>query len=406
MTVARPAVGPARQNGGMCTTGRAEAAGRPSVVWFAGVAWDSVRGTDQQLTQALSEQADILYVDPPRSVVRGITAWTTVPTQLAPGLLRLTPLAPPGPHRRAVRRLTPRLVRYQVRRALGARQIDVVVSSSLDDVLTTVPGALRVFVGTDDYVAGAALMRQPTSLLLADEKRRMAEADLLTAVTPILARRWERLSGRQVAVLPNGCDAERMRSAGSETSATRWNVLPRPVIGFVGNISERIDMRLLEAIADAGLSLLLVGPRRVSFAPERFERLVARPGVRWLGPKPYEELPSLLGGMDVGITPYVDDDFNRASFPLKTLEYLAAGLPVVSTPLPAAKELNTPLIRLAGTPAEFVTEVLAACSESTDPRRRSERMAFAGRHSWQARASQLMGLITSHEPRLAWGGQA
>jgi teichuronic acid biosynthesis glycosyltransferase TuaH len=405
VTFTQPPDRPVRQNRGVGTTETADAAGRLRIVWFAGVAWDSVRGTDQQLAQVLSERADILYVDPPRSIVRGVPLRRSAPTRVAPGLLRMTPMALPGPHRRGIRRLTRRLVRYQVHRALAGRRTDVVISTSLDDVLTTVPEALQVLVGTDDYVAGAALLRQSTSALLIDEQNRIDEADLVTAVTPNLARRWERMSGRRVEILPNGCDAENLREAVKPDGSSRPLMLTRPVVGFVGNISERIDVQLLEAIADAGLSLLLVGPRRESYARGRFERLVARPGVLWLGPKPYGELPAFLGAMDVGITPYIDDDFNRASFPLKTLEYLAAGLPVVSTPLPATDALQTPLIRIASTPSEFVREVRAAFTESKDPQRRSERMDFAGRHSWRARATQLMELIESHLSRPTRGVQ-
>lgn len=370
---------------------------RRLVLWFAGVPWDSPRGTDQQLALAISRIADVLYVDPPLSVARTRRLRTEPPRTLFPGLSRLTPLAPPGPHRRGIRRATRWFLRLQARRGLGRRHPDVIICTSLDDVLGTVPHALRVFVGTDDYVAGAKLMGQTTEALLADERRQLARADIVTAVSSTLAHRWEELGHRHVTVLPNGCDVSGLHGVATAIP-TAALTLAKPVIGLVGNISERIDIALLEAIADAGLSLLLVGPRRASFAPGRFERLVARPEVRWLGPQPYGDLPPLLAAMDVGITPYADDEFNRASFPLKTLEYLAAGLPVVSTPLPAVETLGTPHVQVAAGPHDFVAAVRIASTRSADPTLREARRQFAMNHSWEARANEFWALMLPDLP--------
>ncbi|WP_436083696.1 glycosyltransferase [Pararhizobium sp. LjRoot235] len=110
--------------------------------------------------------------------------------------------------------------------------------------------------------------------------------------------------------------------------------LPRPIAGVFGHLSERIDLALLEATADRGVSLLLVGSRKPSFS---LESLTARSNVRYLGPKPFESMTGYLRAIDVGLTPYTQSEFNRSSFPMKTIEYLAAGRPAVATSLPAVK---------------------------------------------------------------------
>jgi teichuronic acid biosynthesis glycosyltransferase TuaH len=367
---------------------------RRRVLWFAGVGWDAVRGTDQQLAAAMSARADVLYVDPPQPFHRGRLrpGWPR-PEVLAPGLERLRPRSLPGAYRSGVRATTPLLLRAQARYAVRGARPDIVLATSLDDVLTTVPGALRVLVGTDDYVAGAELMGQPRQRLAREERRQLAHADVVTVVTPTLAARWRVLRGGAVELLPNGCDVSHYASV--EQAVPPVDVrLPAPVVGLVGTISERIDIAFLEALADAGLSLLLVGPRRASFAPGRFERLAARPHVHWAGPQPYTALPGYLRLVDVGVTPYVDDEFNRASNPLKTLEYLAAGRPAVSTPLPAASDLGTDLVRLAATPESFVAAVREAVADARDPAQVAARRAFAAAHSWTARAEQLLSLVS------------
>ena len=133
--------------------------------------------------------------------------------------------------------------------------------------------------------------------------------------------------------------------------------LSPPVVGLIGQLSERIDLDALNAIADAGFSLLIVGPLDPRWEQRRFKELTSRSHVHYAGPVPANAIPSYLAAIDVGITPYRDTPFNRASFPLKTLEYLGAGVPVVSTDLPAARWLREDLTR--GEHAAAADQILA-----------------------------------------------
>jgi teichuronic acid biosynthesis glycosyltransferase TuaH len=174
--------------------------------------------------------------------------------------------------------------------------------------------------------------------------------------------------------------------------------LPAPVAGFVGHVSERIDLALLEAVADRGISLLLVGPR-IDFPA--LDHLLARPQVRAVGPKPFAALASYLRAIDVGLTPYADTEFNRGSFPLKTLEYLAAGRPVVATDLPALRALGTDLITLTSNAAEFADAVSAAAARPRTPTAVAARRAVATRNSWDVRAAQVAGILGLPDPTRA-----
>ena len=104
----------------------------------------------------------------------------------------------------------------------------------------------------------------------------------------------------------------------------------RKIRSFAHTEFEELTLR---GVAEAGPSLLLIGPHSPGVnGPMR--DLVARDNVRWVGPKPYDSLKSYLRIMDVGLVPYADTPFNRGNFPLKLLEYLAAGHGVVATDLP------------------------------------------------------------------------
>lgn len=104
-----------------------------------------------------------------------------------------------------------------------------------------------------------------------------------------------------------------------------------PRLGFYGVIDERMDLDLLAALADArpDWSLIMVGPV-VKIDPTD---LPMRPNIDWLGGKRYEELPQIIANWDVALMPFAINDSTRFISPTKTPEYLAAGLPVVSTPI-------------------------------------------------------------------------
>lgn len=371
------------------------------VVLCAANGWDQVKLHDRHLAEALSAHAPVLYVDPPASHLTRFKDPTVASSlkrprlrSVAPRIARLTPLAPPKPMQPAVLPLTNRVVRHQLRgavRRLGGR-VEAVVSTWLFvDSYGVCSERVRAYWWTDDPKGAAALWRRDPARL-ADGDRRLAErSDLVVAVSEAEAREL-RSRGLEAAHLPNGCDASFY--AGADDAPDPPDVeLPGPIAGFVGHLNSRTDLALLEAIAASGVSLLLIGPHDPAFEPARFRALIEGRNVSHLGPRPFEQLLPYLKAIDVGIVPYGNTQFNRRSFPLKTLEYLAAGRPVVATPLPAARWLETDLVTLAETPGDFAAAVLRQAPLARQPALVRERRAVAARHSWPARAEQLAGLL-------------
>lgn len=364
------------------------------VLFFGGTPWDGNQFPDQHVAKRLSRYAPVLYVDPPRSIARvsrrfGLPSPVSPLQCLGPRLARLTPIAPPWPARPGVRAVTYPIMRQITRaavRRLGG-DVDAIVVASLSPLLSTCGARLRVLYGTDDFAAGADLMDAGGRWLHRRERAQLAEADVVVAVSDELATKW-RAMGVEVEVVANGCDVDLFRGARDATPAGDVD-LPSPVVGFVGHLSERIDVSLLEAVAARGTSLLLVGPRQATFAVERLDGLLRRPNVRWVGAKAFEDLPSYLRTMDVGIVPYADSAFNRASFPLKTLEYLAAGLPTVATDLPAIRWLGGDVIDVASGPRAFADAVDAAIERGNDPEAIARRQLIAARNSWDDRALEF-----------------
>ena len=170
--------------------------------------------------------------------------------------------------------------------------------------------------------------------------------------------------------------------------------LPRPRLGFYGVIDERMDLDLIATLADArpDWTIVMVGPV-VKIDPAE---LPQRPNIAWLGPKSYVELPLYAGGWDVALMPFAINEATRFISPTKTPEYLATGLPVVSTPI-------VDVVRHYGDIAGvFVAEAgdafVEACDRALAMRAggdawRGEADALLARQSWDQVAARMLGLI-------------
>ncbi len=371
------------------------------VVLCAANSWDDVKLADRHMAEHLSALAPVLYVDPPISHLTRFNAPQVASSlkrprlrTIAPGIARFTPVAPPKPMSAAMLPLTNRIARHQLKgaiRRLGGRVEAVISTWLLVDAYGACGERVRAYWWQDDPVAAASLWRVSPERLAAGDERLCADSDLVVAVSEGVVEGL-RNRGIEAAYLPNGCDASFYE--GVDEAADPADVgLSGPIAGFIGHLNSRTDLALLEAIAATSASLLLIGPRDPAFEPARFEALSARPNVSYLGPRPFEQLLPYLKAIDVGLVPYANTQFNRNSFPMKTLEYLAAGRPVVSTPLPAVRSLETDLVAIAETPQDFAAAVLRCAEDARQPAQVARRRTFAAQHSWAVRAERLAGLL-------------
>jgi glycosyltransferase involved in cell wall biosynthesis len=368
--------------------------------------YDTIRVADQHMADQLARSRPVLFVDPPIShFAKNKDAAPSLQEprlrMISHNLARFTPVVQPCASRWGMLAMTNQILRFLVRRAtnrLGG--VDAIVSAwPMHPIFGTCRERIGIYWAQDDFVGGAALLGQRANRLLAWEPRVAATADVIVAANPLVRDHW-RNSGLVSHLIPYGVDANAYDSV--EACAWPHDVnLPRPIAGFVGQINERMDLALLEAVAARGRSLLIVGPRGRMSEPARWDALVGRPNVAWVGPRPFSELPPYLGAIDVGLVPYGDSPFNRGSFPLKTLEYLAAGRRVVSTDLPGVRWFNTDLVTIASTPRDFADAVDKWLDWPRSTGEISERRAFAARHSWAQRARDMLSLVDGSSAQTA-----
>jgi UDP-galactopyranose mutase len=275
----------------------------------------------------------------------------------------------------------------------------------------------RLGVGKDPVVmasniyAPGALSRLPKKLLFYDFndhplqfsgspawsepyfRRTLALADFIFVVSDHYRRLLGAQTTKPLVPLGNGVEVahfERPQPVPPELAA-----LPRPRIGYIGFASHFLDFEVLEALRQArrGGTLVIVGPGSPATAGA-LRDLAAREGVAVLGARPYDVLPGWMQALDVGLIPFrANDPYVRGINPNKVYQYLAAGLPVVTTPvldLPS----QPPCLQFANNPAGFAVAVRRALDER--PAAESCR-AIARPHDWDALARRM---VTEIESRL------
>lgn len=158
----------------------------------------------------------------------------------------------------------------------------------------------------------------------------------------------------------------------------------RPIVGYHGAIDRWFDVDLLAAVADRcpGFSFVLVGPVAPSMR-EPIDRLADRPNVVVLGERPGADIAAYVAAFSVGAVWFRVDEVTRAVSPLKVFECLAAGVPVVSTPLPAVLGLYG--VTPAASPDDFVAAIEAASGVE-----RSALRSAAATAAWQVRIDPLL----------------
>lgn len=324
-----------------------------------------------------------------RRLVRGLQ-----PPRERDGVHVLSPLVIPLHGNAAVRRVNARLLPALVRRAarrLGMeRPILWGYVPQAEVLLDALDPALVVYHCVDDIATQEGI---DTASFRAAEERYARRADLVLCSAPKLAKRMRAFSDN-VLYAPNVADTAAFATAlqdGPVDPAVA--ALPGPRLVFTGAIAEKkLDLPLLAQVARArrDWTIVLVGPVGLGDPHTDVAALQAEPNVHLLGARRYEELPAVLRGADVALIPYRASELTASIFPMKVYEYLAAGRPVVATPLPALEGVSE--IAVADGADAFAAAVQRELAGDT-PERRAARSAAASAHSWDRRLGDIAAAL-------------
>ena len=352
--------------------------------------------SDIQLMRRVAERRTVLFVENSGRRMRFAGPRLHTPLPEVPGFHVLTPVRLPFDGSRLGGTVNAWAVRAQVARAgrrLGIDQPVVVATTPTAwEAVRRLPRRSLVFIRSDKHSPFDEVDRAYIGSL---EQAFLEEADHVLYVSYELLSEEAETAGNRSHFLDHGVDLELFRPRPAAEQPADVRDIPRPRIGFFGGQDDHtIDFDLLEQLAvelpDA--QLVLIGD-----AAGGMSRLDGLPNVHRLGRRPYEDLPRYGSGFDVALMPWLDNDRIRHFNPVELKEYLALGLPVVSTDFPEA-HYHLPWISIAADNVDFVARVRAALKDHVDVARPRRRASVSGA-SGDDRAHELLALCEAPGPR-------
>jgi glycosyltransferase involved in cell wall biosynthesis len=305
----------------------------------------------------------------------------------------MSPISVPAFGHPRVRRWNALSVRWQVRAVARLHHLgrpDVIVTlPTAWDVAADMPARTRVVNRADRF---SSLPEADTELIAAMERQMLEACDVAVFVSAELMadeRTLVEAAGGRVELLGHGLDVEHFTAGPHAPEPADLAPIAHPRVGYFGGFDDYVlDLDLIKRVAVElpDVSVVLVGDATCSM-----DELTALPNVHWLGMKPYEEIPAYGAGFDVALMPWLQNEWIRFCNPIKTKEYLALGLPVVSMYYPAAEGLRD-VLGLAHTRDEFVRLVRAAVDGVSTGTPESRRRAVEA-DSWASRATVLRDLF-------------
>lgn len=360
--------------------------------------WDGDPLSKVHIMRILSRENRVLWVNSignraPKAnahdlqrIWRKLASFTEGIREVEPNLFVLAPLAIPFYGSEVVRATNRELLRLQVKRAMRQLHFKRPISWSFLPASAPVSGTLGeefvVYHCVDEFSAFSDTNGRHIAEL---EERLLRKADLVITSAERLRENKAKVNPHTVLVR-HGVDYQHFVKACDPATVIPEDIakLPRPIIGFFGLMADWVDQEAIIATAKAHPegSVVVIG----KVAPDcDVSGMKAVPNIHLLGRKPYASLPGYCRAFDVALMPFKVNELTLNANPLKVREYLAAGLPVVSTDIPEVRKVG--LCKLATSTEDFVRKVDECLAEGGGPtRERAERIFH---ESWDARVEEI-----------------
>lgn len=310
-------------------------ANRPLIICFSNLDWGYLRYRKQHLMSRLAAHFNVVYVNPPRAIKwKQFSSWNRL-TEAGPHLWIFDPIVLPGIRNSPrLKDLNYKLIGQALKKFLArGRQAAVwIYSPHAHPFIGLLKAGKVIYDIADNYtVPSGAVLRDAAEereikLLAQLEQKMLASADLVLCVSEPLVE-MARSCNANVHLVPNACDYTSYASIQPRTPRGE----ARPRIGYVGTIAPRFDVDLAVAVARLrrDWDVEMVGPVSPLVALPH----ATPPNLFWSGAIPYEDVAGKIQSFDVCILPLREIPFSYCSSPIQVWDYLAAGKPVVSTPI-------------------------------------------------------------------------
>ena len=323
-------------------------------------------------------------------IIKKLKSFTEPVREVEKNIFVLNPLAVPAYGNSAVRNFNQKFLISQVKKAMRKLGFEQPLNMIFNPAAGLLAGKLGekqlIYYCVDEYTAFTGASKGLKEI----EENLFKKADLVIVSAEKLLTDKKKFN-KNTYIIRHGVDFSHFRTALDEKTQIPDEIknLPKPVIGFHGLLADWVDFELIKKTAEhfKNGSVVLIGKIAVD-AEQKIRILDGLKNVHFLGRKPYSELPNYCKGFDVALNPFAISDLTLAANPLKVREYLAAGLPVVSTAIPEVAMLEN--CRIGHDHKEFIQQIEEALKNSGPQKATSDSVK---NESWEARIDTLREII-------------
>jgi UDP-galactopyranose mutase len=361
---------------------------KPDLICFSHLRWDFVHQRPQHLLSRCAQDRRVFFVEEP---VFDNSVMHFEVSERSDKLRVVVPHLPNGLHSEVA---VTAVLRDMLNRLLRENHIDEYVCWYYTPMALPYTSQLTPQAVVYDCMDELSAFKGAPEKLQSLEQELFQMADLVFTGGQTLYEA-KRSRHQSVFAFPSSIDKSHFAQARQplEEPADQKEI-PHPRLGFFGVIDERFDLGLLDALAQARpeWQFVMVGPV-VKIDPASLPR---RPNIHYLGGKKYHELPQYIAGWDVALLLFALNDATKFISPTKTPEYLAAGKPVVSTPITDVVrpygELG--LVRIGADRDQFIEAIAQSLSNSAEKKNWLQKVdQFLAGMSWDETWSRMSGLI-------------
>ena len=281
------------------------------------------------------------------------------------------------------------MVGRSIRKAIRTMNFEdyILVSSlpNVSDFYKDHPDRLKVYYCVDDFTQFPGVDKKT---IMDMEEDLVNSCDLILYTARYLEKKFSSRKNK-CHYLPHGVDYDHFNKPYRRSEKEKNE---KTVIGFFGYLSQWVDFDLISYIAESKpeWEIMLIGGTDQNTDPlRRFDNVTLTDNIK------YDLLPRFAAKFDIGIIPFIINELTMAVNPLKFLEYMAMGIPTVSTSLPELIRFGDH-VYLSDNYDDFLNNIERAISEDS-PEKRKRRNELAFEHSWDSRAKQLMDIIFQYD---------
>jgi UDP-galactopyranose mutase len=371
---------------------------RDTILCLSYIEWDATFQRPHHLVQGLSKKYNVYYCAPIRAHNVDSLSWAieNFERKISETLTVLIPLVIPGERtvkneffNRIIRKINSKIILTRLIEYLNKKEIAHLT------IYTNSPFFLDVIKGLKLDFLIYDVMDDLISFPDAPKNASQTEDELFELSDLVFTGTYsiyeiKKNKHRNIHFIQCGVDYQHFAMDNIEETKELLDMkeIKKPIIGYFGALNERLDCELIKKIAyeRTGWSLVMIGPK--------YESVVNLPmakNIFYLGKKHYKDLPKYLNEFDVAIVPYSLKGGTQFVNPVKVLEYLSGGKPVVSTAIPDVKRFFSEYVYIADNEKDFIKKIEEALKNNT-PEAETKRKEFAKKRSWEMMVEEMTTL--------------